>query len=137
VTRDVRVGVVVGELEPRHEQEVVQLPRALGLDADRVQVLAVALRGDPGPLGVLGGPGIVGPQRVIGDDEDVETARAVEIDELRQRKRPRSRWCGSATRRAAAVPSRSCPRLSSVIEASVHSVRRSLGRLGNEMETIR
>src|SRR5262249_23933742 len=77
----VRLGCVVGELEPRQNQEVVERPSSFGMLLDRSEVLGEALgtNAEVHPRIVLG-------VRVVGYAEDIESGDAVQIDQLAQRK---------------------------------------------------
>jgi hypothetical protein len=81
VGRDRWLLVVVGELEPGNEQQAVLDVRAPGLLLDLADVVGERPGiGDP-PAWVV--PPRAAPPDVVGDAEDVEAARAVEVDEFR------------------------------------------------------
>ncbi len=79
---EARVGVVVGELEARHHEQSVLLarPRSLALELGEVGVEAVG-----GDAVRRVAAGLDGSADVVGDAEDVEPVRAVEIHERRHR----------------------------------------------------
>ncbi len=81
VRRQPGIGVVVGELEARHDEQAVlpARPRRLALDLGQV---GVERGGDDGVRRLRGA---LGPADVVGDAEDVEAVRPVEIDERRYR----------------------------------------------------
>jgi hypothetical protein len=74
-----RVDVVVGELEPRQDEQVVVAARPLGLRGDLGEVVGVVpcAHAQREPLRRR-----VGADNVVGDGEHVEAVRPVEIDEL-------------------------------------------------------
>ena len=76
------VGVVVRELEPRDEQEVVLPARAFGLGADLGEIVGVVPGVDSARRRVGRDPRVVPANDVVGDGEDVEAVLAVEVDEL-------------------------------------------------------
>ena len=85
VTGAIRVRVVVRELEAGHEQQPVDRACAGPLALDLRQVGAHVRRVDTRPP-VQQRPRIVAAQDVVGDAEDVEAGRAVEVDHRGQRK---------------------------------------------------
>src|SRR5919201_830381 len=77
----VRIATVIGELEPGNKEQPVSAARALRLAVELVEICVPA-------VGVDGGRHrIVGPPRVIGNAEHVESLPAVEVDELAYRQR--------------------------------------------------
>ena len=82
-----RVEVVVGQLEPGQEQQVVLPAGALGLRLDLCEVVGVVRGMDASERCVVGQPRIVAAVDVVGDAEDVEAVASVQVDELGQRER--------------------------------------------------
>lgn len=82
VAGSVWIRVVVGEFEPRHEQQAEHrhCPNPLPVDL-------LAIGGEGGGIyarsPLLGGPGIVSAQDVIGHAKDVVPGGSVQIDQLR------------------------------------------------------
>jgi len=78
VCRQLRVGVVVGQLETWNDEQSVEGSGALGLTLDLFQV-----------VGVVGGGECLRSRRVahdvVGDRKHVEAGGAVEVDELGRR----------------------------------------------------
>ena len=73
------IGVVVGELEARDDEQSVPLHRAGRLTVELGQVGGMVRSGDP-PWRVCE----ISAAGVIGDAEDVEAARAIQVDERGQ-----------------------------------------------------
>ena len=84
MTGTVWVRVVVGELEAGQEQESVGREGAGALALDLREVGADVRSIDAGAP-VPERPGIVGAQDVVGDAEDVEAGRSVEVDHRPER----------------------------------------------------
>src|SRR5688572_19311485 len=122
--RQVRVGMVVGELEAGDHDHPVERPRTLGLAVDCGHVLGehglVEARG-------LGAPRVVAPQDVIGDAEDVEPGAAVEVDEL-----PEGQLAVAPSRVGVELAEQR-PRRRLVHEASV---RRGGRQMGNQVVNV-
>ena len=75
VRRARRIGVVVGQLEARNHEQVVEPRRPRGLGGEVVEVLGEVRAVDVASLA----------RRVIGDGEDIEARPAVQIAELPRR----------------------------------------------------
>ena len=88
VRGEVGVEVVVGQLEPGHEQQVVLALGPSRLRLDLGEVVAVIARVNPSPRPRLGQPRVVAADDVIGDADHVEAAAAVEVDQLGHRQLP-------------------------------------------------
>jgi hypothetical protein len=85
VSGAVRVRVVVGELEAGHEQESVGRERAGALALDLREVGADVC-GVDARAPVPEWPRIVAAQDVVGDTENIEAGRSVEVDHPSERK---------------------------------------------------
>jgi hypothetical protein len=115
-------GVVVRELQPRHEQRAVHRECPHLLASDLFAIGGEGLAVDARTL-VLGGPGIVRAHDVIGHAEDVEAGGSVEVDQLRERElavapsRVRRRLPSSKPRRSSTV--RVCQRLCSPADRAI------------------
>jgi hypothetical protein len=83
VSREAGVGVVVGELEPGQDEQAVALARPARLVIDLGEIGLVARGGDS-----IRRVGEISAANVIGDAEDVEPTRAIQVDERGQRERP-------------------------------------------------
>jgi hypothetical protein len=81
---EIGVEIVVGQLQPGEEQQVVVAPRALRLGVDLGEVVGVVPGVHASERRVRGQPRIVEPVDVVGHAEDVEPAAAVQVDELRE-----------------------------------------------------
>ena len=125
-----RIVVMVGQLEAREDEQVVERRGASRLGGDRRDVLGVALCGDV-HLPVA--------QRVICDAEDVEPTVAVEVDKLAKRQAavaPRrvrvelaEQWCDALTHRlklAAQRRTRVSGRCNPVVEVEIRRRRAQL-----------
>jgi hypothetical protein len=85
VSSKIRVRVVVRELEARHEQEPIGRERTSTLALD-LRKIGADVRRIQARTPVPKRPRIVPPQHVVGDTEDIEARRSVEVDHRAKRK---------------------------------------------------
>jgi hypothetical protein len=85
VRGEVGVEVVVRQLEPWDEEEVVFVPgpRCFCLDLEEIGAVVVDVNVTWAGVGLK--PGVVGAHAVVGDAEDIEPAPPVQVDELWKR----------------------------------------------------
>ena len=83
-----RIGVLIRQLEARYDDQVVQQTGSRGLSLDRLEVFVEVPRVYVVRRRALRQPGVTAAHAVVGDTEDVEAARAVEIDGLPQAEIP-------------------------------------------------
>jgi hypothetical protein len=85
VSGPVRVRVVVGELEAGHEQEPVGRERAGALALD-LRKIGADVGGVDARAPVLERPRVGAAEDVVGDAENVEGGRSIQVDHRRERK---------------------------------------------------
>ena len=86
VSREVGIVVVVGQLEPGQEEEVVVAACPLGFVPDLREIVVIVLGADAACRRLAGRP-VVRADDVVGEAEDVEPDRTVDVDDLPDRER--------------------------------------------------
>ena len=83
-----RIGMLIRQLEAGYDDQVVQQTGSCGLSLDRLEVFVEVPRVYVVRRRALRQPGVIAAHAVVGDTEDVEAARAVEINGLPQAEIP-------------------------------------------------